>query len=1110
MKKSLVFLLTIFLTLVIHAEVIEVNGNEFSVNVLSSNEQSSVIELQLGSFEREAVTIEGETWWRVGIAGESRTMTAGSPEVPRVVRNLAIPDAGLMQVEINGGEYVEYVMPVAPSRGILLRNIDPATVPFELGEQYNEDRFYPEIQAALQTPYIFRDIRGIAVDIMPLQYNPVSGVLRVYTSLTLTVINSGIDTINIKENRSGIRHEFVNLYSRRFVNWNEYLSILRYDQIDETAGRMIVICYTDFMDEIQPFVDWKNQKGIPTMLEDVSVIGNNSTSIQNFITTEYEAGDGLVWVLLVGDNAQVATKVYSGAGGDPQYTYLEGGDNYSEIFIGRFSAETEAQVETQVERSIYYERDVVDGDWMQKGIGIASSQGAGVGHYGEADYVHMGYIRDDLLAYGYLEVDEIYDTNGGNATMVANALNEGRGIINYCGHGSNTSWVSTGFSNSHVDALTNDYMLPFISSIACVNGNFMSITCFAEAWMRATNGDAPTGATAIFASSINQSWAPPMYAQDESVDLMCAEELNTLGGLWFNGVSYMLDESGDDAMAKTWHIFGDPSLQVRTMTPVAMEIDHLPTAFIGLPIFDVSTDAPGAMYSLTYMGMIIDNGYADANGSFVIDMTNAPVEPADLTLTISGYNKITSEEILQLLPNDGPYLLLHAYEIDGGGDEVINAGETVNVSLNIENLGSDQATNTILTMEIEDQYITVTDGVEDLGDVSSETLLDLVDIFSFDVSEDINFGHPFEMTITMSCDEDEWVEIYLLASYAPPGLWITPENLDFELIRGDIGIGQMEISNYRDEPVIYTLRTEAVTGRSIEGSMVECNTHHFEPGQVVTWNFSITNNSIDDEWIEGAMIDFPDGVNIVSVTDFIGGSGGPLEWDGVSGDGVEINWFGETQNGYGRLRDGETAYCDIEVEINQGFTGELMMEWRINGDGYGAPPHDLFGEIVLDFPLSWIILSEFEGELGYGEAAIIDITINTDEMELGIHECEIVITDNRLETRIPVSVEVLAPNAEDNNVINPVTELLGNYPNPFNPETAIRFQLSETGDVDINIYNVRGQLVKTLSEKNLSTGEHELVWRGKDNSGRPVSSGIYFYKFGSSKRTTAKKMVLMK
>ncbi len=59
---------------------------------------------------------------------------------------------------------------------------------------------------------------------------------------------------------------------------------------------MIVISYPDFMDEMQPFVDWKNAKGIPTTLEDVSVIGNNSTSIQNFITSEYEAGDGLVWI----------------------------------------------------------------------------------------------------------------------------------------------------------------------------------------------------------------------------------------------------------------------------------------------------------------------------------------------------------------------------------------------------------------------------------------------------------------------------------------------------------------------------------------------------------------------------------------------------------------------------------------------------------------------------------------------------------------------------------------------------------------------------------------------------------------------------------------------
>ena len=1110
MKKSLLILLIIFLTLVINAEVIEINGNRLSVNVISSNEASSELELELGSFNREAVIIDGETWWRVGLDGESRRNEAGSPEVARIVRNLAISDAGLMEVNVISSEYVEYEMNIAPSRGIMSRSIDPSTVPFEFGAQYNEDTFYPESIVRLQTPYIFRDVRGLAVNIMPMQYNPVSGILRVYTNVTLSVVNSGIDTVNIKEIHNTMRPEFAKIYERKFINWNEYITATRYNQISETAGRMIVISYPDFMDAMQPFVDWKNAKGIPTTLEDVSVIGNNSTSIQNFITSEYEAGDGLVWVLLVGDALQVATKTYSNAGGDPQYTYLEGNDNYSEIFIGRFSAESEAQVETQVERTIYYERDVVDGDWMQKGVGIASSQGTGQGHYDEADYVHIGYIRDDLLDYGYLEVDEIYDTNGGNATMVANALNEGRGIINYCGHGSNTTWVSTGFSNSHVNALTNDYMLPLINSVACVNGNFTSRTCFAEAWMRATNGDAPTGATAIFASSINQSWDPPMYAQDESIDLMCAEELNTLGGLWFNGVSYMLDESGDNAMAKTWHIFGDPSLQVRTMIPLAMEIEHFPTAFIGLSDFEVSTDTPEAMYCLSYEGMIIDNGYADENGDFVIDMTNSPAMPADLDLTITAYNRISSEEVIQLLPNVGPYILLHSFDINSNGDDVIDAGDTVEISLNIENLGSEQATNTVVSIAIDDEYITITDGEEVLGDVASEVLLNLEDIFSFNVSDEINFGHPFEVTVTMSCDEAEWSEVYMLASYAPPGLWITLGDLSFEIMRGYSGTDQIEISNYRNEPVFYSLRTEAVTGRSVVGSLVTCNTHHFEPGEIITWTFSVTNNSLDNEWIEGLMISFPDGVNITGATDFVGGSGGPLEWDGISGDGVNVNWYGETQNGNGRLRDGETATCDIDVEINPGFTGEMTLEWRLNGDGYGEEPHDLFGEIEMLFPLSWIMLSEIEGELGYGEASIIDVTINTEEMEIGMHECEIVITDNRLETRIPVTVEVIDLIENDENEVSSAVELIGNYPNPFNPVTEIMFNMQHAGIVNLTIYNVRGQIVKTLISENQEAGEHTVSWRGRDDSGTPVSSGVYFYKFSTSDYATTKKMVLMK
>jgi hypothetical protein len=176
----------------------------------------------------------------------------------------------------------------------------------------------------------------------------------------------------------------------------------------------------------------------------------------------------------------------------------------------------------------------------------------------------MDEIRQWLLACGYTLVDQIYDTNGGTAAMVSNALNAGRGIVNYCGHGSTTSWSTTGFSNTNVAALVNDNMLPFIVSVACVNGQFDGYTCFAEAWLRASHNGVPTGAIGTYMSSINQSWAPPMEAQDEFNLLLCAETYVSYGALCYAGSCSMMDDygSGGVDMFNTWHIFGDPSVRI--------------------------------------------------------------------------------------------------------------------------------------------------------------------------------------------------------------------------------------------------------------------------------------------------------------------------------------------------------------------------------------------------------------------------------------------------------------------------------------------------------------------------------------------------------------------
>nr|HPH93300.1 immune inhibitor A [Candidatus Cloacimonas sp.] len=96
--------------------------------------------------------------------------------------------------------------------------------------------------------------------------------------------------------------------------------------------------------------------------------------------------------------------------------------------------------------------------------------------------------------------------------------------------------------------------------------------------------------------------------------------------------------------------------------------------------------------------------------------------------------------------------------------------------------------------------------------------------------------------------------------------------------------------------------------------------------------------------------------------------------------------------------------------------------------------------------------------------------------------------------------------------LNPllVTELLNNYPNPFNPETNIRFTLQETAPAKLYVYNIKGQLVKKLIDEILPSGMHQIVWNGKDSNNRNVASGMYFYILESKNYSCMKKMLLLK
>jgi hypothetical protein len=104
----------------------------------------------------------------------------------------------------------------------------------------------------------------------------------------------------------------------------------------------------------------------------------------------------------------------------------------------------------------------------------------------------------------------------------------------------------------------------------------------------------------------------------------------------------------------------------------------------------------------------------------------------------------------------------------------------------------------------------------------------------------------------------------------------------------------------------------------------------------------------------------------------------------------------------------------------------------------------------------------------------------------------------------PVSVETEDPLIPDEFIVHQ------NFPNPFNPETEIRFALTKDSHVAINVYNTLGQQIGTLIDTQYAAGFHNVRWDGKDRNGNPVSSGIYLYQIQAGEFSQVRKMSLIR
>ena len=99
---------------------------------------------------------------------------------------------------------------------------------------------------------------------------------------------------------------------------------------------------------------------------------------------------------------------------------------------------------------------------------------------------------------------------------------------------------------------------------------------------------------------------------------------------------------------------------------------------------------------------------------------------------------------------------------------------------------------------------------------------------------------------------------------------------------------------------------------------------------------------------------------------------------------------------------------------------------------------------------------------------------------------------------------------QENSSILELGNLYQNFPNPFNPTTSIAFNLLQNGDVKIDVFDIKGQKIINLTDREYSKGYHKLIWNGNNSNNESVSSGVYFYKFTCMDQIITKKMILIK
>ena len=706
----------------------------------------------------------------------------GAPALPIARELVAVPFGATPVVKIVSYTTTDYQLSdygierVYPQQPSYSKDTKVEDMVFQYNEKAYQTRSLgnaPEV--SLNVMGTMRGVQLGALQVEPVSYNPANNTLRVYNDIELEVVFENADIAKTEETLLRTYSPYYDVIYKQLFNTRAIESV--YDEhpdIFSAPVHMLVIANRMFEDAIEPWIEWKTQKGFYLKVKYTDEIGESANDITEYITGEYNSQEVPSFVIIVGDEDQVAPSrtsgVDSGRVTDLYYSSVDG-DYYTDIYHSRMACETVSEMEALIHKILQYEQYTMpDPSYLDNVLLIAGADGYWNPVVGKPtiQYASNYYFNEE---HGY---ENVYTYLGSPYSGCYTHLSDGVGFANYTAHGSETSWSDPSFTVSNVNSLTNTdkYFWAMGNCCNAADWGYYS-TSFGEAMIRAEEkaafsyiGSCPVtywwedyyfgvGATTI----TNRM---PTFEETTmgNYDAQFLEDTyNTIAAVPFVGnlaVAYSHTESGYESAATTryyfeaYHVLGDASIMPYRSMPSENSVSHLPTVPIGMNFYTVNAD-PGSYVGISKDGVLYGAGMVGETGTAEIDMT--PITSGgDVTIVVTHPNRVPYVATVPAAAMEGPYLA-----VDSFTPSTVATNQETQISLVIKNVGADATTaGGTVTLSCDADFVTIVDAEGSFNSLAADATATLENEFVIKVDEGIANGTKFNVTATIESGNESW------------------------------------------------------------------------------------------------------------------------------------------------------------------------------------------------------------------------------------------------------------------------------------------------------------------------------------------------------------------